>query len=431
MNKALKTILIVSIAIFGAGFLSIDSVQAQPPDNLVVQFERTPSLFDEANFLPGESVTRYADVTNNSGETKKIGLEIINNSSCSGTCLSDVLDLVISENGNPLPLYSDSLTNFYGAGEKVLSDLNTGTTTKYYFSMTFNPGAGNIYQDTSVNFNIRIGFFGEESIGEEIPLGGVDGGGVFIAGLEISDERVSDVGTSSVTIVWDTNKEATSRVIYSAFDESRSFDPNLPPNYGYRHSNTENPAKIIFHSMTITGLKPATTYYFRCVSHTSPDEAISTQLSFTTKGVAGAAEEIVPLLPEAPPLGKEEGIEPEVEGESIEEDKEGIVEETTIGEDKDLDKFLATAGACMAAGNLCWLFFAVIIILTVLYLLSRDKKEKEIKKKDLIFLLIIILLIILYCIFCCSCCWILILVISLLFILFAFLNIYLTKSQSV
>jgi len=71
--------------LFIAGVLFATPVFAQ---DLVVDFEDKP-LFDEANFLPGNEVIRSVEVTNNSGETKKIGLEIINNSLCSVDCLSD------------------------------------------------------------------------------------------------------------------------------------------------------------------------------------------------------------------------------------------------------------------------------------------------------------------------------------------------------
>jgi len=407
MNKALKTILIISIAVFGAGILFLPSF-ALANGLIKIDFEQKP-LFQETNFLPGESVTHWIEVENKSSETQPIGVEVISYSSCSSDCFSEQLNLIIS-NGLP-DLYNSSLTDFFKAGEIKLSDLAVGAKIKYFFTVTFLPEASNKYQEEEVSFDFQIGALGTESISGEIPPGG---GGYFITGLQIFYEKASEISGDSVIITWLTNKSATSRVIYASSSEDHTLQLDNPPNYGYARSSAEDSSLKTDHQMVITGLTPGTTYYYRCVSHTSPDEAISTQHSFTTKAVAGAAEEIVPLLPEAPPLGKEDGIEPEVEGEFIEE-------EITIGEDKDLDKFLATAGACMAAGNLCWLFFAVIIILTVLYLLSRDKKEKEIKKKDLIFLLIIILLIILYCIFCCSCCWILILVISSLFILFTVL----------
>jgi hypothetical protein len=391
-------------------------------------------IFDETNFLPGEGVTRLIRVTNNRSTPQRIATEAIKYPNPIPTSdLSRALTIVIKEDATDLyggssPTGPKYLYDFYQDSENYpeisLSNLANGATTQYDFTISFPPEKENEWQGATTTFDIVIGFQGDLPPAPLSPmsiLGGSRGGSMR---LLIYDEMVVSVGMNNVIISWQTNLSANSRIIYSAAYQPHLFNSENPPNYGYANSTIINPAQVTSRIVSIGGLSPATTYFFRCVSHTASDKAISGELSFTTLGVAGAAEEIVPLLPEAPSLGKEDGIEPEVEGESIEE-------EITIGEDKDLDKFLATAGACMAAGNLCWLFFAVIIILTVLYLLSRDKKEKEIKKKDLIFLLIIILLIILYCIFCCSYCWILILVISLLFILFTVLNIYLTKSKSV
>jgi len=416
MNRLSKTILISAIAILGIGCLP-SFASANGLLNIV--FEQKP-LFQETNFLPGESAEYWIEVENKSLETQAIAVEVINYSSCSSNCFSDRLNLKVSKNSTGL--YEDSLTNFFNAGQIKLSDLAVGEKTKYFFKVTFLPDSGNQYQAKEVSFDFRIGSLGKESIGPEIPPGGGGGGGFFVLGLEIFNESVSGVGETEATITWNTNIPATSRVIYSLEDQPRILQLDNPPNYGYFYSTAENSALTVNHQMVITGLVPATTYYFRCVSRGSL--AVSKELKFTTAGVKG--EEIVSLLPEAPPLGKEDGIEPEVEGEFVEE--EIITEEE---EDEDLDKFLATAGAFLAAENLCWLIFIVIIILTALYLLSRDKKEKEIKKKDLIFLSILILLIVLYCIFCCSFCWILIFAVSLLFILSAILRIHLAKSQSV
>lgn len=384
MNKLLKTILISSIAVFSAGFLLIPSTSAQA-QGLEVVFENEPdSLFDETNFLPGESVTRYADVTNNSGETKKIGLEIINQYPCSENCLSDVLDLVINENGNPLPLYSDSLTNFYGAGEKVLSDLSTGATIRYYFSMTFNPVAGNVYQNSTADFDINIGFFGEESIGEEIPSGGGGGGGYFIPGLEIYDETASEIGENEVTITWQTNKDATSRVIYSSGSESHTLTLDNPPNYGYAHTTLEYDIspKVTFHSVTITGLTPGTTYYYRTVSHGSL--AISQEYTFITKGVKGWEIE------EGGKPAEEIGI-PEITGEIPEEiTEEGIPsaplseeEMVIVPPERGLASMVAAIGMVMGEiSQSAWKIIVVILSLMGLIVVgAKEWKEAREKKK--------------------------------------------------
>ena len=435
-------ILIISIAIFGIGFSLIPLTSAQA-NGLDVEFEGEPeSLFNEANFLPGQSVTRWVKVTNNSGEDQEIGVNVTGSSDCSGAyCLSDELNLVISKNSTPL--YTGSLTDFFEAGEIYLSHLPNGANIQYDFSITFTHGAGNNYQGLSTSFNFEIGFWGE-SIGEEIPPGGPGGGGVIIAGLVISNEDVSGVGTTSITITWDTNKKATSRVIYSSSNESYVFDWKKPPNYGYFHSTPEydTPANlhgVMDHTVDITGLSTGTTYYYRCVSHTSPDETISTEHSFTTLGTKeeGPGEEETPPsevpgeIPEeefpAPPAERPGEITPPTGGEEVPGGEEIALEpspeeEVTISggempEEKpetNFDKFLAAIGGFFTFENPCWIFFLGIVILIILFLLSEKKREGK-RKWGLP--LLILVAIILYCIFCRPTCWILIITAVILLIL--------------
>jgi len=137
-----------------------------------------------------------------------------------------------------------------------------------------------------------------ESISGEIEPGGSgngngnrgnDGGsgGVSIGGLEIYGETASGITNNSVTIIWNTSKKSTSRVIFSSGDESHSFNPDYPPNYGYLHSTDEIDApaaekgKTGSHTVVISGLLPGTVYYFRCISHASPP-TISREYTFTT-----------------------------------------------------------------------------------------------------------------------------------------------------
>ena len=59
------------------------------------------------------------------------------------------------------------------------------------------------------------------------------------------------------------------------------------PSYGYsfyKEGDDSGNPKVTFHSVTLTGLIPNTTYYFRCVSHASPP-TIGREYSFTTLGV--------------------------------------------------------------------------------------------------------------------------------------------------
>jgi len=395
MNKISKTILIISIAVFGAGFLLVNPVYAN--DNLVVEvwneslskyvsLDSSP-LFSEANFLPGDSVNRLVKVTNNSEKTQKIGVKIIDNSGRSTDCLSDVLDLAISKGGSTL--YSGSLTSFYEAGEKPLSDLGAGGAMIYQFSITFRPPAGDKYQNSSANFDIKIGFFGEEAIGEEISPGAVGGGGsVILPGLRIYSEKIIEPGTNSVTITWDTNFLSTSRVIYSPKGLPHILEPNNPPNYGYVFSTEEDSAKVLDHSVNITGLLPGTTYYFRCVSHASPP-TISREHSFTTLTLAeGEREEGVEEEEEEEEeeeISEEETEEGIGEEEEEEEEEEGEEEgEIAVGEEKEEKEkggrtFLATIGQFFSGLSLKSFFFialVLLIILLILLIFYRRRKKR-------------------------------------------------------
>ncbi|MDP2741326.1 MAG: lamin tail domain-containing protein [bacterium] len=108
---------------------------------------------------------------------------------------------------------------------------------------------------------------------------GGGGGGGFPAEpiLLVSDQSITtpNVTDSSITFTWSTNHLSSSYVIYSEEGQSHSLDmtdnTGIPPKYGYAYATVEydtNP-KVLNHSVTITGLKPATTYYFRTVSRGS------------------------------------------------------------------------------------------------------------------------------------------------------------------
>jgi len=291
--KTFKTILIISIAIFGAGVLFVDYTLAQSLPDLVVQFEQQP-LFSEANFLPGQDVTRWVKMTNNSGQTQRIATEAINKNDPND--FASQLNLTIKE--GLTVIFDKTLAEFFSQGETYLSSLaNGGAQTQYDFTITFNSGSGNDYQGKALGFDILVGFEGTEGgLPLPPPGGGTDGGGGggLPPGLTITNETLSDVQQINVTITWLTSYNSTSQVIYGAEDESHTLDLNdntgSPPKYGYAHTTPEYDMspKITSHSVTITGLTPGTKYYYRAVSHASL--AISEEYSFYTLAVANTEE---------------------------------------------------------------------------------------------------------------------------------------------
>ena len=411
MNKISKTILIISIAFLGS-FSLIQSTQATQ-GGLVVRVCETEnnsldctlldesqhtSLFDESDFLPGHTINRWVQVTNLSNEIQEIGINVTGHfSACplSSGVLSDVLTVTIEENANEL--YQDSLTNFYSAGEEYLSQIQSGAVNVYKFSAFFASESGNEYQGCSANFDFKIGFWGESISSEVNPSGGGGSGGVIMAGLEITQENASLVQDKIATITWLTNKLATSRVIWAAENETRSFDWKNPPDYGYAHSTTEGSTKKTGHSMIVSGLSQNTTYYYRCISHASPD-TVSREYSFTTLSSQAPnqedEQEIVghTTTKEKTPVKAIETGGIALQDKEVKDNGGGAIEEGEIAkkveETKDfkadeeesisaLNSFLASIGSLVYPKNLYPLILIFVIILIILFLLFLKKRRKK------------------------------------------------------
>lgn len=322
MRNLFKKILI-NISILGLFLLFLPFLVKAQNNNLVVEYWDGTSwqplagpIFSEGNFAPGDSVLREIRVKNNSGLPQNIAVEAINYpgypnpENIPQTDLSRALAIVIREKSGS-DLYGGStgqktLYDFYrkfgfNANSEHVLTYNLGSSeSKIYEFLIYFPGdKGNEWQKASTTFDLLIGFQGRESVGGIGVFGGgfLGGQSIIPPALTISEEsvRVTTTTETTATITWTTSYRSTSQVIYSRYDEPHNLNladtVGTPPKYGYAHTTPEydTPAffnGVIFHEITIEGLEPATTYYFRCVSHGSL--AISREYSFTTKGVRGA-----------------------------------------------------------------------------------------------------------------------------------------------
>ena len=106
----------------------------------------------------------------------------------------------------------------------------------------------------------------------------------------ISGEASSSITTTSATITWNTNKASTSRVVYDTVSHSDISGYAAGSNYGYAYSTAENQLLVTSHVVTITGLNPNAVYYFRVVSHGSP-ESVGAERSFQTSAAATSSTE--------------------------------------------------------------------------------------------------------------------------------------------
>jgi len=102
----------------------------------------------------------------------------------------------------------------------------------------------------------------------------------------------SDIGYFRATISWKTNDNATSQVFYDT-----KFHEDIAD---YAYHTDEDTTLVSEHSMTLTRLRPATTYHFR-VKSVIPDTefiAISDDYTFTTLSPPVV---VIPPVPPAPP----------------------------------------------------------------------------------------------------------------------------------
>jgi len=191
--------------LMGGILLSFPAI-AQAQD-FEVDFQYNPPLplFSEANFLPGDSVTRYIKVKNNSTDVFKIATKADN---WIDDGLGDVLNLEIKEGG--VSLYNKKLSEFFSNGEVFLSDLaGNGTPAQYDYIISFNPVAGNAYQGKNLKFDILIGYQ------SPAPSGGTY---TFVGG---GYSTTTTISSTTTTIPGEVRGEATKREFFEEGGEEK------------------------------------------------------------------------------------------------------------------------------------------------------------------------------------------------------------------
>lgn len=299
--------------------LAIGTV-AQAASNITVQFENTP-LFNEANVLPGDGVTRFIKVTNNTTAPNKVAVYAENfpNPTPSDD-LARALDMKISKGGVDLwggnsSSGAKTLFDFYQAGEIFLSDINAGQMQQYDFTLSISTDKGDLpvspttWQQKRTNFDIVIGFLGQYNPPCEGPncpcvgpvchsdppctgpnCGGGGGGGggggsgceIWIIENPVTSVKAQNIQTKSADIIWATNCKGDSQVMYSPETGNHTFD-TTKSHYGYTNESLKKTEYVFDHSIGLVNLTSCTKYYFRVVSG-NPKIAVSREYAFTTPG---------------------------------------------------------------------------------------------------------------------------------------------------
>ena len=370
--KQAKIITILSLALCLLGTIA----QAETPVmNLTIQFQNSP-LFNEANFMPGDSVTRWIKVQNNTASAQPIGVAATNFADpLPSDDLARALNIVIRKGSTDLyggSLGNKTLADFFAAGDLKIDDLAGSANAQYDFVISFPPEKENEWQLKRTGFDIVLGIFGEPykpPVTDDPPItygGGGGGGGGGSCANEIIEGsvKVTQVTTSTATIEWKTKCISTSQVIYSPSNKKHDLD-DTKKTYGYDkiYPDPANPAKTDTHKVTLIDLDPCTTYFFRAVS-TNVAAAISKEGSFVTPCVQGNSTVEKGIVEKIKSY-----FEPEVP-----EEVAGIAttsNEITAGEEKD---------RCPKRDELPWILLALIGGTWFYQRRTRIKVQKEAEK---------------------------------------------------
>lgn len=154
MNKEAKKILkniILSLAIVVCLFSSAPEAMSAPSGT--VSFEQTP-LFNNANFIPGDAVTRWIKVVNNTLEEHQAVVRLTNVLDVNN--LGGQIELVIKKGG--AILYNGTFSDLFNKDKIKLSKVAAGDWAQFDFIATFKTTAGNNFQNKTLNFDLVVGF---------------------------------------------------------------------------------------------------------------------------------------------------------------------------------------------------------------------------------------------------------------------------------
>ncbi|MBI2021767.1 hypothetical protein HYS93_02695 [Candidatus Daviesbacteria bacterium] len=119
-------------------------------------------IFNISNMAPGQTETRSVTVTNGAISNRPVGIKALKTTGLGG--LENKLDVVISKGATDLyggTLGTKTLADFFSdsAGINFVSLTNLGPTASdtYDIKVTFDSGADNSFQNTSVTFDLKIG----------------------------------------------------------------------------------------------------------------------------------------------------------------------------------------------------------------------------------------------------------------------------------
>lgn len=254
------------------------------PSTALAFVTTTGMPFAASNLIPGATVAGSIAIENTTGATQKTGLQIFNPT---GDFALFASEMTYNVTGDFVA------TGEMGDLESLLqmSDVADNATGNFGFSLTLNEDAPqDPLMGKGFGFTLCVGFVGSEPVCGVafVPPtsggggGGSGGGSGTIVKLQISNENAAPLGIDTATITWDTNRAATSQVVYGlASSGPYTLNESNLPNLGYPFGTTETNTNVDNHTVDLSGLNAGETYLYRVVSTRNGDTVVSPELSFT------------------------------------------------------------------------------------------------------------------------------------------------------
>lgn len=176
-------------------FFYATTVKASPTDFSLSYVGQPGPLFTETNLAPGDIRTKTVQVTNNSSNDKKFGLNLTNFYGSSNQKLASVLDYHLSRNN--ILIASGNISDLKDQ-ETNIETIPAGQTYVYNFAIEM-MNVGNDYQAQNLGFDIT---FGQKDVsnGFKAILGASTGPTTSVTAQELP-QTGSDIDWLLITII--------------------------------------------------------------------------------------------------------------------------------------------------------------------------------------------------------------------------------------
>ncbi len=188
----LYSIFLIPVAF--AADLSIDCNSGCSKTGLDPLFSQTSDSF----WYPGRVLTKQIYLKNSSSFTKEMAMQT-NKTSSTGS-LEEKMSVILTKTGGIPIIWTGTLKSFIDQDKISFGNFTPGASSLYDLSVIFDSLAGNEYQNKEVVFDMKLGFWTEESGGSSSGGGGAGGTGGSGGPSPCTDTKAGTPANLTVTL---------------------------------------------------------------------------------------------------------------------------------------------------------------------------------------------------------------------------------------